>query len=126
MFLLDTCVLIWLEQSQDKIPAKVMDVLVSPENRIFVSIVSFWELGLKASVQFTEQFSLLEYEQGLRDKYGFELMNIQTEACDQLRKLPDIHRDPFDRMLIAQSLVAGARLVTPDKLIRQYPLPILW
>ena len=58
--------------------------------------------------------------------HGIEPLPIDEEAALHLARLPDAHRDPFDRMLVAQALVGGFTLVTPDEAIRQYPARTLW
>ncbi len=62
----------------------------------------------------------------LRDGSGFEALPLQEEAVLQLPKLPDLHRDPFDRMLLCQAIEHGLTIVTPDRDLRQYPVRTEW
>lgn len=121
-YLLDTNVAIWLDRSTRRIPSQILDVLENPMSRLFLSAVSFWELAIKQN--------LGKIEDGIRlDRllltYGMQELAISSKYSEMVRSLPLLHNDPFDRMLIAQTLVEGMILVTADHRLADYPVPVL-
>ena len=125
-FLLDTCTLLWLAKSPDLLPEKLVKQLANAESEIYFSAASVWELGIKRGFGFTLSGPLEEFVSSLEKTYALNMLAIEAVACEQLWKLPDIHRDPFDRLLVAQSIVHGMQLVTPDKQIARYPVRVSW
>lgn len=115
--LLDTHTLIWALAQPEKLSNKIVKIISNVNNLVFVSTASLWELQIKKSlnkITFPENFPIL-----LQD-YGYKILNISIEHILQLEHLPLIHRDPFDRMLIAQSISEKIPLVTDDSEILQY------
>ncbi len=90
---------------------------------VFVSIVSLWELRIKVASGKLETPADLP---GLIDASGFGLLPIGIRHIDQLGTLPTHHRDPFDRMLIAQAQADGLTLVSADRTVKLYDVPVLW
>jgi len=120
--LLDTHVLIWLGSAPDLVPTNVRQA-VAVSDETFVSVVSAWEYGvkrLKFPNEFCEPFEILVA--GL----GHVPLDLPFECHRYSESLPPIHRDPFDRMLIAQALHLDLTLVSADETIRRYPVPTLW
>ena len=126
-YLLDTCALIWFFEGSAQIAPSLRDVLTDPLNDLLVSDVSVLEVVIKYQLgklrmpQVPSRFMPL-----LIRKHGLEPLALDTSAIFQLERLPPLHRDPFDRLLIAQAQVHDLTLVTPDPLIQQYAVPHLW
>lgn len=125
-YLLDTYILLWAEIEPEKLPKKAKDILENPRNRLFVSAVNFWEITVKNALQ-KEDFKIDPYrfrEQLQED--GYEEMGIKIEHVMAVGWLPQIHKDPFDHLLIAQAVVEEIPLITHDKFIRRYSAPIIY
>lgn len=122
--LLDTHVLIWAAGFPDRISAEGRDLITDTENELFFSAASLWEVAIKSALgreDFAVDARLLR--RGLLDNDYGELP-IMSEHAVAISGLPAIHKDPFDRLLIAQSMVEGITLLTADDFVGQYPGPI--
>jgi PIN domain nuclease of toxin-antitoxin system len=122
--LLDTHLLLWAAGNPDLLPAAARSLLDDPENEPIFSSASLWEVAIKhrlGRADFRVDVRLLR--RGLLDN-GYGELPITSEHAVALDSLPPIHNDPFDRILIAQSMVEGITLVTADPLVAQYPAPI--
>ena len=126
-FLLDTCVLLWYFEGSERIPVTLQDSLTDPANEVFASDVSVLEIVLKHSlgkpILPSQPSALLPR---LVEEHLIEDLPLSREVIFRLESLPHRHRDPFDRLLIAQALVHDMQLVTPDPLIRQYDVNTTW
>jgi PIN domain nuclease of toxin-antitoxin system len=96
-------------------------------NQRFLSVASLWEMSIKVSIGKLE-LGMTFAELVKREVYGnaIELLEIQPEHLDELAKLPFHHKDPFDRLMIAQSLAEGIPIVTKDGAFGSYPATLLW
>lgn len=120
--LLDTHILIWALSDPKKLNPKARGQIESAENLAFVSLASLWELQIKESIN---KVKLPKNFFESIEPCGFELLPINLSHIQYLRKLPLHHRDPFDRMLIAQANCEGLTLITSDKAISKYKVKIL-
>lgn len=126
-FILDTCTFLWIITNADELTDTIKTQFQNRENTYYLSAASSWEIGIKYSIgklplpQSPEQYIPVQ-----REKHGIQTLPISEEASLNISKLPPIHKDPFDRILICQSIVTGYPIVTPDPLIRQYPVKIVW
>lgn len=119
-FLLDTNILLAAVLAPDCLSQAVQNDLIDAGNTIFFSAASIWEIAIKRSLQ-REDFDFLpENIQDLAVQTGFSELPVKGEHCHALVSLPWYHRDPFDRLLIAQAQVLPAYLLTSDKLLSQY------
>jgi PIN domain nuclease of toxin-antitoxin system len=110
--LIDTHIYLWALAEPDKLHSNIRAALETPTNRVFVSSIVVTELMIKASLGKLEiNFDPLE----MAEKTGFELLSFTAEDAILLKDMPFHHKDPFDRMLIAQSLANKMQLVTEDK-----------
>jgi PIN domain nuclease of toxin-antitoxin system len=116
--LLDTHILIWWAQGDRKLSKSLRDHIASSENEVAVSAVTFWELAIKSRLGRID-LDLDELRAAVRAD-GFDELPVQVEHTLRLRDLPDHHQDPFDRLLIAQSIAEGQRLVTRDDNVLAY------
>ena len=118
--LADTQILIWLADRAEELPKAVGELLRDRENHLFFSLVSIWESSIKFALG-RPDFSI--HPQMLRDgllRFGFLELPITSEHVIAVSRLPGIHRDPFDRLLVAQAKVEGLMLMTTDKKMAQY------
>jgi len=122
--LLDTHLLIWAAAFPDRIPADARALLADDDNTLFFSAASLWEVAIKSGLgreDFKVDARLLR--RGLLDN-GYTELPVASEHAVATDGLPPIHKDPFDRLLIAQSMVEGITLLTADDIVSQYPGPI--
>jgi PIN domain nuclease of toxin-antitoxin system len=98
-----------------------------PANEVFLSVVSAWEIAVKHSLG-TLRLPLppIEFIPSQRDAHGIATLPLSEEEVLYLPKIPKLHRDPFDRMLICQAIVNGFAVLTPDDLVSQYLIRTLW
>jgi PIN domain nuclease of toxin-antitoxin system len=119
-FLLDTHVLIWALEGSKKLPAKARDLLLDAAHEHYVSTASVWELVIKvAQRKLVLGRDLDELESGL-ETAGFKLLPVHIRHAVAVGSLPHHHRDPFDRLLIAQCHVETLRLLTADTQLSSY------
>jgi PIN domain nuclease of toxin-antitoxin system len=120
--LLDTHVLVWALSSPEKIKPKVQDLLIDSDNIVFFSIADLGELQIKKSLN---KISLSDDFISQLQENGFELLDINYKHIAKLDELPLIHRDPFDRMLAAQTIHENLLLITNDLEIIKYNVKII-
>jgi len=123
-FLLDTHLLLWAAGAPEKLPATALAEIENTDNELLFSAASLWEVAIKRGLgraDFTVNPRLLR--RGLLDN-GYLELPITGEHAAAVDGLPPLHKDPFDRMLIAQSIVEGITLLTVDERVAQYPAPV--
>lgn len=125
--LLDTCTFLWVISGSDQLSTPAREAFTTPSNDVYLSAVSAWEISVKWRLG---RLSLAEAPDRLiplwRQIHGILPLPVAEEACLYEARLPDLHKDPFDRMLVCQAIAEGMVLLTPDELIRQYPVRSLW
>jgi PIN domain nuclease of toxin-antitoxin system len=122
--LLDTHVLLWAAGQPQRLPRAARKLLDDPHNEPMFSSASLWEIAIKSGLgrdDFQVDARLLR--RGLLDN-GYGELPVASEHAVAIDGLPLIHKDPFDRLLIAQSMVEGITLLTSDPLVAQYPAPV--
>ncbi|MGZ3304592.1 MAG: type II toxin-antitoxin system VapC family toxin [Asticcacaulis sp.] len=122
--LLDTHLLLWAAGLPERLPAGALLLMEDPGNTLVFSAASLWEIAIKSSLgraDFEVDARLLR--RGLLDN-GYEELPITGAHAAAVANLPDLHKDPFDRMLVSQSQVEGIVLLTSDAMVAQYPGPI--
>ncbi len=123
-YLLDTHLLLWLAATPKKLSKKARIIIEDTHNELFFSAASLWEVAIKQTLgraDFVADAHLLR--RGLLDN-GYQELPIYSEHALALNSLPDIHKDPFDRMLVAQATSEGILLLTADTTLSRYPGPI--
>jgi len=124
--LLDTHIVLWFLNDAQKLSNTALNSILDTVNEKYVSIASAWELAVKISL------GKLSIEGGTEaffkaiDENGFELLPIKKEHLKKLESMPFIHRDPFDRILIASASAEGINLVSADKSIHLYGISVIW
>ena len=125
--LLDTVAFIWLAENDVSLSRLARDLIADPSNDVYLSTVSAWEIAIKYSIGRLElEIPPEEYVPEQRRLHRIEPLSIIEADALQVGNLPNIHRDPFDRLIIAQAIVQGMSVVTNDSLIRRYPVPVVW
>lgn len=123
--LLDTHVLLWYQAWDKALTRKAREVIESTDNNSVVSMVSFWEIGIKHSLgKLPLRMSLADFFLTIQDA-GFPLVGLQSDHILSAASLPHHHRDPFDRMLIAQAKYEGMHLLTADPHFKLYDVPLV-
>ena len=121
--LLDTHVLVWFAAGDRRLGSDFLSLLPDPQTRLFVSAVTAHEyVDLLTRGRFGEGVDLDE----LRDVMGFHLLDFPAECRAAAQTLPDIHRDPVDRMLLAHAITLDLPLATADATLARYPVRIVW
>jgi PIN domain nuclease of toxin-antitoxin system len=122
--LLDTHSLIWALDAPERLSATVRDAFDRASVTVFVSAASIWEIAIKVALG-RLRFPLAELPRALADA-AFKELPVRIADGLEMAQLPLVHRDPFDRLLIAQARQEGMTLVTCDAAIRRYPVATLW
>ena len=119
--LLDTHLLLWAAESFEHLPPDARILMSDPENELFFSVASLWEIVIKNGLgrkDFRVDPRMLR--RGLLDN-GYNELPILSEHAVAIGTLPPIHKDPFDRLLVAQAMVEGIILLTSDAYVAEYP-----
>jgi len=123
--LLDTRVLLWAAGEPNRLPPETRELLGDPGNVLLFSAASIWEIATKSGLGREDfQVNARLLRRGLLDN-DYEELPIRSDHALAIDALPPIHRDPFDRILIAQATIEGIELLTTDEVVARYPGPIL-
>jgi PIN domain nuclease of toxin-antitoxin system len=120
--LLDTHILIWLVLDDRRLSEAQRSALIDPDNAIILSPVIAYEL---THLQRIRRIPLSEPIDRLQELTGFELVDLPRDSWRSAAELPDIHRDPIDRLLVSHALCDDMSIVTADANIRRYPVPCI-
>ncbi len=125
--LIDTSTFLWFLTADHQLSEAAATAIRSPENDVWLSAVSFWEILVKHQLGRLPLPEAPEsYIPKQRKRHGIASLALREKAMTHLPKLPAHHKDPFDRVLVCQSLEHGLILVTSDPLVRAYPVKTLW
>lgn len=125
--MLDTCAFLCITTDDEQLSETARQIFKNPNNEIFLSSVSAWEIIVKNSIGklplplTAEEFIALQ-----RTKHEIDSLPLTEKAVFHLNKLPNYHKDPFDRMLICQAIEHNLTILTCDALIVQYPVNTVW
>jgi PIN domain nuclease of toxin-antitoxin system len=125
--LLDTCTFLWIVADAPQLSHRARALFRAPENEVFLSAASAWEIAIKhglGRLPLPDDPSRVVPE--MREMHGIEALPIDEASVLHTLRLPAIHRDPFDRLLVAQAIVHGLTILTPDPLITRYPALSVW
>lgn len=122
--LLDTQLLLWAAGTPQRLSRQARPLLEDPANELLFSPVSLWEIAIKRGLGRTDfQVDARVLRRGLLDN-GYVELPLTGEHAVAIEGLPPLHKDPFDRILVAQAMVEGVVLLTADTLVAQYPGPV--
>jgi len=125
--LLDTCTFLWIIAGAKDLSPAAKEIFANPSNEILLSSVSVWEISVKHSLgKLPLPRTIERFVVDQRERHGIAALPLDERAVLHLHKLPALHRDPFDRMLICQAIEHDCFLLTPDPLIAQYPVRVQW
>ena len=121
-YLLDTHIFLWSLDETKRLTKEVAKILKDPRNRIFVSVATAWEISIK---QKKGKLPLKTTLEECFRKSNFEILEIKLPHILQLENLPTYHKDPFDRILVAQAIVEKLMIITEDGKIKKYDVSVL-
>ncbi|MBF0493421.1 MAG: type II toxin-antitoxin system VapC family toxin [Deltaproteobacteria bacterium] len=120
--LLDTHTLLWATSDEKKLSTEIRDQIANPGNIVFVSLVSLWELRIKESIK---KINLPRHFYQSLIPAGYEILSLTLAHLEAYAHLPLYHRDPFDRMLVAQAKLEQLVLLTRDPELEKYDVHLL-
>lgn len=125
--LLDTHTFLWFILDDPQLSTRAKELIIEPDNEIVISPASYWEIAIKISLgkySLSEPYGVfMEREIAANE---FRILPIEPKHTAALTALPFHHRDPFDRLLIAQAMIEGIPLVSNDPALDAYPISRLW
>ncbi len=124
--LLDTHIFLWYITKDKRLSPRILDTIRHIDNRVYLSVVSLWEITIKyqlGRLPLPQSPEIFIPEQ--RKRHHISHLDLDEASVGHLVNLPEIHRDPFDRMLICQAIQHNLILVTTDTDIQEYPLQTL-
>ena len=125
-YLLDTHVALWLFEGNKKLSQIAQNIIFGAENEIYVNIVSVWEVAIKVSL------NKLDFDGGSDaflsaiEANNIDLLGVSGDYVKMVEKLPFIHRDPFDRMIISSAIAEDLTIITIDENIQKYDVSWVW
>ena len=125
--LVDTCTFLWIASESPRLSKTAAAVFLDRDNERYLSAASAWEIGIKHAagrLPLPERPDI--FVPMIREASGIASLDIDEESALFAGKLPGLHSDPFDRMLVAQAIVHGMTILTPDPEIEQYAVRVLW
>ncbi len=126
-FLLDTHVFIWWDSEPEKLSNRAFELCQAPENQLILSVASLWEIQIKSQLgKIKLNIPLAKLVEGQQNSNGLLLMSVNASHVYALGNLPSVHKDPFDRMIMAQARVESLCLISHDTILKKYPVDIMW
>lgn len=127
--IVDTCTLLWLSAAAHRLSPTARELIEDPANKLFLSAASAWEISVKHSIgklPLPQALSPAAFIPEARKRHRIEPLAIAEADNFELPRLPALHNDPFDRMLVCQAIANQMAILTPDPLIHQYPVGVKW
>jgi len=127
-YLLDTHVLLWWRADDSRLPHRWDPIFGKPDDHdIVFSVASLWEIAIKRALgKLDLEIDISDFGRQLQEDHGFRLLGIEPNALDRLATLPHHHRDPFDRLLIAQAIQRRIGILSKDPAFDPYPIVRAW
>lgn len=125
-YLLDTHTLIWFLRSPDGLPTRIRELIEDPESVLAVSLATPWEISIKVGIGRLDAQDILDDFESILAQGGFNLLAPTIAQVIRSGQMPLYHRDPFDRLLAAQSLDLGWTLVSKDRIFDAYGVRRIW
>jgi PIN domain nuclease of toxin-antitoxin system len=125
--LLDTHAFLWWVTDDDRMSERAGELIADGANDVYFSAASAWEIAIKAGlgrIRLSEDAWSLTPQQ--LERNAFQALPIHVTHAVAVIALPDLHRDPFDRMLVAQAMSEGLTIVSSDPELARYPVPVVW
>ena len=125
MIMLDTHTLLWAFFKKDNIPDSTQKLIEETE-KVYVSIASLWEISIKQSIGKLDIKSSIEEIAGICREEGIEILHIMPKHLDQIKLLPAVHNDPFDRLIISQAMIENLMVISKDHVFGDYDVKLIW
>ena len=125
--LVDTCTFLWIASDSPRLSKTAASVFLDRNNERYLSAASAWEIGIKHAagrLPLPERPDI--FVPAIREASGIASLDMDEESALRASRLPGLHSDPFDRMLVAQAIVHGMTILTPDFEIEQYAVRVVW
>jgi PIN domain nuclease of toxin-antitoxin system len=116
-YLLDTCILLWVLSDDENLPKEFLKIIEEPANQLLVSVVSYWEIVIKKGLR---KLDIADDWIDKMDETGLTWLHLEPKHIQQLEKLPLLHKDPFDRLLMSQAKSENIQFLTVDEKILMY------
>lgn len=125
MILVDTHALIWFMFDDSQLSANALSRIKS-EDKVYVSVASLWEISIKQSLgKLNITNSICDIAEKCEEA-DISILTIEPKHLDHIKKLPDIHKDPFDRLIVSQAITENLPIVSKDGIIPQYGITTIW
>ncbi len=125
--ILDTHAFLWWVLDNPKLSGTARNFIIDPDNTIYLSAVSAWEMAIKWSLgKLTLPDQPDSFVRQQLEINNFSPLPIQINHGLYIHELPEIHKDPFDRLLVAQSIIENLLLISTDSVLKKYPVSLLW
>ena len=125
--LLDTCAFLWLLADAPELSPRARELFQSADNEVYLSAASAWEIAVKHGLgRLPLPDAPDRFVREMREAHGIAALPIDEESALHVSRLPALHRDLFDRMLVSQAIVHGMTILTRDELVTQYPGRTTW
>jgi PIN domain nuclease of toxin-antitoxin system len=125
--LLDTCTFLWLVTDARALSKAARELFRAADNEVFLSAASAWEIAVKHGLGRLPLPAPPErFVREMREAHGIASLPVDEDSALHVSHLPDLHRDPFDRILVSQAIVHGLTILTPDPIIIDYPARTIW
>ncbi len=126
-YLIDTHTLLWIVTKNKKLSKKVKDIYLNSENQIFISLASLWEMAIKINLKkLSINEPLKDFVKNQIKSNDINILDIKTKHILLLENLPYYHKDPFDRLIISQSINEQIPLLSFDKVFDKYSIKRIW
>jgi len=127
MILLDTAAFIWIVTGSERLSKRAREIYLNTKFKVYLSSVSVLEMIAKYKLgRLPLPSHPSKYIQNQRRIHGIKVLALKEKDVAELESLPNIHDDPFDRMLVCQARARNFTILTPDKLIKSYPVKVEW
>jgi PIN domain nuclease of toxin-antitoxin system len=126
-YLLDTHVFIWADSEPEALSTRARSIFGDPSSELWLSVASVWEMQIKRQLGRLKTDSSIAHMVEAQVRVNrLRLLDVRLPHVLRLDKLPPIHKDPFDRMLVAQAMAEELTFVSHDPVVRKYPVKVLW
>lgn len=125
--LLDTHAFLWWVTDDDRLSERAGELIADGANDVYVSAASAWEIAIKVGlgrIRLPDEARTFAPDQ--LERNAFQALSVHVAHAVAVIALPDVHRDPFDRMLVAQAMTEGLTIVSQDQELARYPVPVVW